>query len=71
MLVLFQFKGRCRALLWQTERSRYGCGLVVRPAGYLRWLPAALAPWAGRLFARRVAVGSGCDAELEAEISKA
>jgi hypothetical protein len=65
MAALFQFKGRCRALLWQPEGSRYVCGMVVRPSDYLRWLPAALNAPAGRLFARRIAAGSGCDADFE------
>lgn len=71
MFVLFQLKGRCPALLWQPERSRYVCGMVVKPADYLRWLPAALGPWAGRVFARRIAAGLGCDADLEVEIKQA
>jgi len=41
--------------------------MVVRPSSYLRWLPASLNPWAGRLFARRIAAGLGCDADMEAE----
>ena len=70
MFVLLQFKGRCRALLWQPERSRYVCGMALRPADHLRWLPAALNAWAGRLFARRIAAGSGCDADYAAEDSR-
>lgn len=65
LFVLFQLRGRCRALLWQPEGSRYACGMVLRPADYLRWLPAALNARAGRLFARRIAAGSGCDADFE------
>lgn len=67
VFVLFQFSGRCRALLWQPERRRYVCGMVAQPGDYLRWLPAALGPWAGRLFARRIAAGLGCDADIETE----
>jgi len=67
VFVLLQFKGRCRALLWQAERGRYACGMVLRPSGYLRWLPAALDSWAGRLFARRIAAGVGCDADYATE----
>lgn len=70
MFVLFQLKGRCPALLWQPERDRYACGMVVRPADYLRWLPKRLGPWAGRVFARRIAVGSGCDADVEPETGR-
>ncbi|MFA7268092.1 MAG: hypothetical protein WC073_01985 [Sterolibacterium sp.] len=65
MVVLCQFKGACRALLWQAERCRYVCGLVDRPADYLSWLPDKLSGWAGRLAARRIAAGQGCDASIE------
>lgn len=65
MFALFQFKGRCRALLWQPADCRYACGMVLRPSDYLRWLPAALNARAGRLFARRIAAGCGCDADFE------
>ncbi|MDD5177118.1 MAG: hypothetical protein PHQ05_11925 [Sterolibacterium sp.] len=65
MLLLLQFRGRCRALSWQAEHRRYVCGMVTRPAAYLRWLPAGLGSWAGRRLARRIAVGQGCDADIE------
>lgn len=65
MLTLLQFKGACRALLWQAEHSRYACGMVVQPTAYLRWLPSCLGAWAGRLAARRIAAGRGCDADIE------
>lgn len=65
VFVLLQFKGRCRALRWQAEDSRYVCGMMVQPTDYLRWLPAALGAWAGRMFARRIAAGSGCDADFD------
>lgn len=67
VFVLFQSKGPCRALLWQPEQRRYACGMVVRPSDHLRWLPVALDAWAGRLFARKIAAGSGCDADYETD----
>jgi len=65
MVALLQFKGACRGLMWQEKESRYACGMVVQPAAYLRWLPARLENWAGRLAAKRIAAGQGCDAAIE------
>lgn len=65
LFALRQFRGACRALLWQAEQSRYVCGMVVRPSDYLRWLPVRLDAGAGRLAARSIAAGLGCDADIE------
>lgn len=67
LIFLLQRRGRCRALVWQAERSRYVCGMVSQPASFLRWLPLALDHWAGRQLARRIAAGTGCDAEVDVE----
>ncbi|MBI5920253.1 MAG: hypothetical protein HY847_01240 [Betaproteobacteria bacterium] len=64
MVALLQFKGVCRALLWQAEEQRYVCGMVVRPSDYVGWLPTRFDAWAGRLAARRIAAGQGCDADF-------
>jgi len=66
-LFLLQFRGRCRALLWQDDASRYSCGMVAAPGRFLPWLPAILRPWASRRFIRRIAAGSGCDADIEVD----
>jgi hypothetical protein len=57
-------RGACPALDWDSAASRYACGLVVRPAHHLRWLPAAWSGPAGRWFSRRIAAGIGCDADM-------
>ena len=62
---LFQWKGSCRALVW--EESRYVCGLVLRPDAYLPWLPWRWRDAAGRFFARRIAAGAGCDSDAGVE----
>ena len=64
---LFQRKGRCRALLWQDEMSRYVCGMVVCPDRYVRLIPRALRGSFGRFFATRIAAGAGCDLAVEME----
>jgi hypothetical protein len=64
---LFQFGGKCRALLWQDEASRYMCGMVVCPDRYVRLIPQALRGRAGSFFASRIAVGAGCDFAAEME----
>lgn len=60
-LLLLQLKGKCRALLWQDEASRYVCGLVVHPDRYARLIPQSLRGSIGSFFASRIAVGAGCD----------
>lgn len=64
-LFLLQWRGGCRALLWTPADSRYSCGMVVAPARFLPWLPALLLAPASRFFARRIALGQGCDADIE------
>ena len=64
-LFLFQFKGRCRALLWQNDTSRYVCGMVVCPDQYVRLIPARLRAPMGRFFASRIAAEYGCDLAAE------
>lgn len=62
---LLQWRGSCRALLW--DGSRYVCGLVRRPDDYLPWLPRYWRAVAGRFFARRIAAGAGCDSDAEVD----
>ncbi len=60
-LFLFQFKGSCRALLWQNEERRYVCGMVACPDQYVPLLPKRLRVRMGRFFASRIAADYGCD----------
>ena len=53
----------CPALRWQADR--YVCGLAVAPGDYLGWLPRAWRAAAGRLVARSIAAGKGCDCDAE------
>jgi hypothetical protein len=64
-LFLFQFKGSCRALLWQNDASRYVCGMVACPDQYVSWLPQRWRERTGRFFASRIASGYGCDLAAE------
>jgi hypothetical protein len=64
-LFLFQFKGRCRALLWQNDTSRYLCGMVVCPDEYVRLIPQRLRGVMGRFFSSRIAAEYGCDLSAE------
>ena len=64
-LALLQWRGPCKALSW--EAGRYVCGLVVRPKEYLPWLPRAGRAVAGRIFARCIAAGQGCDSDASVE----
>jgi hypothetical protein len=58
---LFQFSGRCRALLWQNDTGRYVCGMVVSPDECVRLIPTRLHGFMGRFFAARIAAEYGCD----------
>ena len=60
-LRFLQIAGPCPALEWSDGENRYVCGLLTSPRRYLRWLPAAATGLAGRLFARWIAAGQGCD----------
>ena len=62
---LLQFKGRCRALLWQNDKNRYVCGMVVCPDQYVSVIPKRLRARAGRFFASRIATDYGCDLAAE------
>jgi hypothetical protein len=64
-LFLFQFSGRCRALLWQQQDARYVCGMVTVPDRYVWFIPKRLRERCGRFFASRIAAGDGCDFAAE------
>lgn len=65
--------GRCRVLRWDEGGQCYRCGALDDPSQALRrawpraWrsLVPVLAPWLGRLAPRWIAVGRGCDCDLE------
>jgi len=58
---LFQFRGRCRALLWQEDAKRYVCGMVAFPDRYVKLIPERWRERAGRFVSTRIAAGEGCD----------
>lgn len=64
-VIFLRKKGPCPALVWASGHNRYVCGLVGEPGGYVRWLPVAWRPAAGRLVARSIAAGQGCDCDTE------
>ncbi len=57
--------GACPALQWRQPQQRYVCGMVVAPAGFLRWLPRPLQALFSRLTRRWIAAGIGCDFDAE------
>ena len=59
--------GRCEALLWQEDESRYRCGLVTRPAAYLPAGTRLAASLLKRLAERYISTGSGCDCDVRVE----
>ena len=62
---LFLFRGKCRALLWQEDASRYACGMVVCPDRFVALIPERLRERSGKFFASRIAAGAGCDFAAE------
>jgi len=66
-VLLWQFRGRCRALLWQNEGHRYVCGMVVCPDRYVKLIPANLREWMGGVLAKRISAGTGCDYAAEVD----
>jgi hypothetical protein len=62
---LLQFRGRCRALLWQEDAKRYVCGMVVFPDRYVWVIPERMRERVGRFVATRIAAGDGCDSLAE------
>jgi hypothetical protein len=56
VLVSLRRRGRCKALSWSDEETRYVCGVMA----------AARRPLLKRLVARWIAAGQGCDCALEA-----
>ena len=65
LVFLSQFRGECRALLWQDENKRYVCGMVVCPDRYVRVIPHGFRERFGKFFASRIAAGAGCDFAAE------
>ena len=65
MLVSRRRKGRCDALVWSDASARYHCGLLTAPETFVR--PAWLARGVGRVAARLIAAGLGCDSDLALE----
>ena len=69
LLLFRRRRGPCPALSWhgETGAGRYRCGLLMAPAHHLRWLPSRWESTAGRLFARWIAAGTGCDSDAEVD----
>lgn len=59
LLLLPREGGVCPALEWHADAQNYRCGLVLRPAHHVRWLPKRWEGAAGRWLATRIAAGSG------------
>lgn len=64
---LFQFSGKCRALLWQDGENRYVCGMAVCPDRYVSLIPQRWRERTGKFFASRIAAGTGCDFAAEVD----
>ena len=63
-LIFLRWRGACPALQWQGDEARYICSLAATTHVWLRRLPRGLRGLAGRFFARAIAAGQGCDADM-------
>ncbi|MFZ6771347.1 hypothetical protein ACO0LB_01395 [Undibacterium sp. SXout7W] len=66
---LWQYRGACRALIWNADHMRYQCGMLIQPAYYLRWLPLAWQYRFSQMINRWIAAGIGCDSDAEVAIA--
>ena len=57
--------GPCPALEWDGANARYHCGLVAHPEHYWTWIPQRGIGWLRRLVKRWVAIGQGCDSDVD------
>lgn len=63
-------RGPCPALEWdEQDGRRYRCGLLRSPVAYLPCLPERTEGGVGKLFARWIAAGTGCDSDVEVEVA--
>lgn len=73
MLLSLRRQGACDALRWDPAQARYRCGAMVQSVQVLRdvfpasvrMLAPALAPLLALVARRTIAVGSGCDCDLQ------
>jgi hypothetical protein len=66
-MIFRRIDGPCPALRWDVAANRYRCGLADAPGEYVSWLPEWVRRAAGRLIARSIAAGSGCDFDAMVE----
>lgn len=67
MVFLWQWRGACRALVWQDESRRYVCGMVLGPEQHVHFLPRYWVRRLGGFFAARISAGSGCDFDAQVQ----
>jgi len=65
LVLLWPHQTPCRALIWSDTELRYFCGMVTRPAQFLRWLPQRWNAGASSLFKRWIAADTLCDADVK------
>ncbi len=73
MVLSAKRQGACDALHWDAQLANYRCGALVRPGEVLhevlprmvRSLSGVLAPLLAALARRAIAVGVGCDCDLQ------
>ena len=64
-IFIWQWRGACRALLWDEGAQRYQCGLLQSPRIFLPYLPQMWENSFKRYTRRMIAAGIACDSEVE------
>jgi Fe-S-cluster-containing hydrogenase component 2 len=65
LIMFMQRSGPCPAVVWQSHRNKYECGMVISPSAQHRCIPVWADPLLIRLFKRWIAVGIGCDSRAD------
>ena len=64
LALLWPHQQPCRALEWNENKQRYYCGMVIKPAQYLRFLPDWANRWSIKIAKRWIAADQRCDSDV-------
>ena len=66
-LVLKHRQHACPALMWIDSEQHYRCGIMIAPSRFIPWLPQRFERGFTYLARRWLALGIGCDSNVEME----
>jgi len=70
LVFLWQWRGACRALLWDAAQQMYRCGMVLQPQSFVRVFPIFLSSVFKKLIRRWIAADTVCDSSADATPSQ-